>query len=321
MKVFLSSTYEDMHVAYRPAAIGAIQRAGAEAVGMEAFGSNSERADTTALSRVGVADVYALILGFRYGSIAAGSQKSITQLEYEEAMRLEMPVLAFLADDSPLHSTTVLASFPAGSIDTEGDGEGPSRVRKALAAFRKQVLAQHTCAFFVSPQMLAQQMLTAVQREIQGGPTEGHVRLKRGKDALERGDYTTAQFELRMATSFLREDSIGLRKPAARARYLLALAELQGRRPRIAAIQTMTTAHDLLVSAIRLDATCSYLLTLAIMCADFAATGLSNYGYEAEMYFGRASALSFTREDEANLSILGACQPALLSELLSILHG
>jgi hypothetical protein len=162
--IFLSSTWEDMKASYRPTIVQALSRINIQAIGMEDFGSNTESGDQHSVYEVKSAHCYVLLLGFRYGSCARSQTKSITQLEYEEACRLHpMPILVYLASDKPGEIERVKQTFPAGSLDTEGQEESHLVARSRLQAFRATVLNRHTCSFFTNPADAASQIVRDVQ--------------------------------------------------------------------------------------------------------------------------------------------------------------
>lgn len=98
LKVFLSSTYEDL-VDERQAVQAAIQRMSAQFIGMEYFGSFAEEPLDRCLSKVGLADVLIMILGYRYGFVPEGKTISMTEAEYREANDRGIPTLAYMVDD------------------------------------------------------------------------------------------------------------------------------------------------------------------------------------------------------------------------------
>jgi hypothetical protein len=85
------------------------------------------------------ADVYVLILGFRYGEVAAGQEKSFTHLELDRANERGIPKLVLLmAEDHPVKKS---------DVDT---GLGAERVNE----LREQVRRQQAVNFFTSPEQL-----------------------------------------------------------------------------------------------------------------------------------------------------------------------
>ena len=101
-QVYVSSTYEDL-IDCRKAAVSAISRVPkCKPLGMESYVSSSERPVDLCLADVRSSDALVLIVARRYGfrSVHDQSQKSITQLEYEEACRARIPRLVFLLRSS-----------------------------------------------------------------------------------------------------------------------------------------------------------------------------------------------------------------------------
>jgi hypothetical protein len=98
-------------------------------------------ANPTQLSRelVDQADVYVLILGFRYGEVAAGQDKSFTHLEIDRANERGIPKLVLLMADN--HTLT------KADVDT---GLGAERVHQ----LREQVRHEQAVNFFSSPEQL-----------------------------------------------------------------------------------------------------------------------------------------------------------------------
>ena len=98
-KVFVSSTFEDM-IPYRNAVVEAITSLEHLPIGMEHFASSPDKSLDVCLSDVRRCNIYVLLIGMRYGSIDNDTGKSYTELEYEEALRCNIPVLAFIMDEN-----------------------------------------------------------------------------------------------------------------------------------------------------------------------------------------------------------------------------
>src|SRR5260370_14935272 len=90
--------------------------------------------------------------------------------------------------------------------------------------------------------------------------------LKRGQIALLRNDYALAKRDIEKAIEILSEEESP--KEAAKAKYLLTLAQLNGNRPFIQTQSTMKYVENLIRSAIALHRSYIYLLTLAIFKID-----------------------------------------------------
>src|SRR5207244_12971080 len=103
-----------------------------------------------------------------------------------------------------------------------------------------------------------------------------------------------------------------------RTRYLLALAQLNGRRPSVQTHIVMRSIEGLLDSAIHLHRSYSYYLTLGLFKLDFAQrNGLSNLKREAYELIDKAVQIASTQEDAENLKLLSHCQNNLVQDYLN----
>ena len=93
-RVFVSSAMENF-AEYREAAALGIRRAGCEPVRAEDFPAQSTSPRTACLDGVRSADALVLILGERYGFVGP-SGLAATEEEYQEALKTDKPVLAFI---------------------------------------------------------------------------------------------------------------------------------------------------------------------------------------------------------------------------------
>lgn len=145
VKVFLSSTWQDLEE-HRRILIDNLHQLKARVEAMEFFGASPETPLKESLRRLRSSDLYVGILGTRYGTIDKSSGKSITELEYDEATKLNMPVLMYLiAEDKH----PVLPKY----VET---GTGASE----LTRFKEKVKQNHTCEFFSSPDNLCRKVIT-----------------------------------------------------------------------------------------------------------------------------------------------------------------
>lgn len=131
LQVFVSSTYTDLREE-RQAAVEAILTAGHIPAGMELFAAGDESQMDVIKRWIDESDVYLLILGGRYGSIEARSQKSYIQLEYEYAIEKGKPLFAVVINEDYLE--TKIKKF--GSEVFEKDN--PQKLKE----FRALVLAR-----------------------------------------------------------------------------------------------------------------------------------------------------------------------------------
>lgn len=101
LQVFVSSTYLDLKEE-RQMAVEGILRAGHIPAGMELFMATSKSQWLIIEEWIKESDILFLILGGKYGSIEPQSGKSYTQLEYEFALKHNIPVFAIVLSDQYL---------------------------------------------------------------------------------------------------------------------------------------------------------------------------------------------------------------------------
>lgn len=140
--VFVGSTFRDLEI-HRRALIDALHDLVWLKV-MESRGAAPGNAIENCLRWVRSSNVYLGVLGMCYGSREARSGLSFTELEYDEAMRLELPCLIYLIDEDrhPL---------PPSSVDRGKDAEDLSR-------FKAKVVAANHRGLFRSPEHLQYQV-------------------------------------------------------------------------------------------------------------------------------------------------------------------
>ena len=149
--VYVSSTFEDLRD-HRARVRQMIRRLGHIDVTMEYYVAEARRPLERCLADVRSCDVYTGIFAWRYGYTPPGQSRSITELEFREAVRSDKPVLCFLVDDS--------VPWPDEHVD-----KGESRHR--VESLRAELASSYLCGFFSGPDDLAVQVLTALSRESQ----------------------------------------------------------------------------------------------------------------------------------------------------------
>ena len=125
MKVFLSSTYEDL-ADYRRAVMDVLQECEILYKGMEFFGATEYSALNTCLENISDSDRVIVLMGSRYGSRPSDIEPSYTESEIREAIKLVKPIQAYFLD---LDSTPVLVKH----VDTGQNADDLKRLKKELA--------------------------------------------------------------------------------------------------------------------------------------------------------------------------------------------
>jgi Domain of unknown function (DUF4062) len=136
-RAMISSTTKDMR-AHRQQALDACIRQDFFPLMMEHLPPSPDNAVLRSLSLVDEADVYALVLGLRYGEIPGGYEKSYTHLELDRAIERGIPILVLLT--GPQHP------FTETDIDLGAAGE---RVR-----WLREEVRRHGVSYFSSPEDL-----------------------------------------------------------------------------------------------------------------------------------------------------------------------
>jgi Domain of unknown function (DUF4062) len=152
MRIFLSSTYEDL-IDHRQSVELSLSMSDIPYNAMEHFGSSSTPPVKTCLDAVKASDVFVGIIGVRYGSSPANGVLSYTEREYRTAKKLAIPILMFLIDMTN-------AFIPARFLNSET----PDRQAR-LARLKNQIQRERTVTFFTTPDNLTCIVLASLIRE------------------------------------------------------------------------------------------------------------------------------------------------------------
>ncbi|HEX7313017.1 MAG TPA: DUF4062 domain-containing protein [Pyrinomonadaceae bacterium] len=144
-RVFISSTSRDLQ-----SERGALERAlhqlvDAEFNGMEYFGSRPDAPKQVCLQEVSRSDVYVGVFADRYGFIDPETETSMTEVEYRQARKDNIPCLIYLKDGS-------------GPAAAEQSGEESDR-RDKLEALRQELQREHIVTFYKNPDHLATRVI------------------------------------------------------------------------------------------------------------------------------------------------------------------
>ena len=154
-KIYVSSTYEDLKK-YRKAVRDAIRKFNHEDVAMEYYVAESKRPLNKCLDDVRRCDIYVGIFAWRYGYIPQGSELSITEQEFRQALKHKKSILCFLLNET--------VQWPDEFKDKGLAGE-------KLQALRNEIKKHFLCAKFSSPEGLGIEVAAAIQKEIIPPPT------------------------------------------------------------------------------------------------------------------------------------------------------
>lgn len=153
ISIFVSSTYKDL-AACRAEVEKQLMGLEQAVKGMEYFGSSSDTPLEVCKNKLRECKLMILLLGVSYGSIEPSSGKSYTELEYEYATELGIPVLAYEADLSS-HNTGI----PLDAIDYEN--------KARLDEFKKTVEKSHLISRFTSIDDLGKRITHDVPAELE----------------------------------------------------------------------------------------------------------------------------------------------------------
>lgn len=155
MRTYICSTYVDL-AEHRKAAINALNEFNIHAKEswdmMDYFDPNglSGRGAPPVdiyLKKLKESGFFALILGWRYGYVPTGSDKSLVELEYDAAIEANLPCFCFIIDDA----------FPVPPKYVEA-GEGA----KKLERLKQRVREHHMVTSFSTPSDLARAFTLAI---------------------------------------------------------------------------------------------------------------------------------------------------------------
>ena len=97
MKFFLSSTYEDLK-GMRQVAINTLEALCCEVEAMEYFEASTRTNKEVCLRKLAESDLVIGVYGRRYGSIDPETGISFTEIEYDEARKMNKPFLGFVLE-------------------------------------------------------------------------------------------------------------------------------------------------------------------------------------------------------------------------------
>ena len=148
-QVFISSTFADLKEERRKI-LDILLMADCIPAGMEAFVASDVEQFEVIKKVIELCDYYILIIGKRYGSISEQTGLSYTEMEYEYAKELGIPVLVFALDES--------VEVPEEKKDTD-----PEKVA-ALALFRQKALTNRLASIWKTQDDLTGAVAVSIMR-------------------------------------------------------------------------------------------------------------------------------------------------------------
>lgn len=148
-QVFLSSTYSDL-IEERRKVLDILLMADCIPAGMEAFVATDNEQFEVIKRVIDLCDYYILIIGKRYGTINEVTELSYTEMEYDYAKEKNIPVLAFVIDDSVL--------LPNEKNDTD-----PIKIEK-LKKFRQKAMTNRLISIWKTCDELIGKLSVAIMR-------------------------------------------------------------------------------------------------------------------------------------------------------------
>jgi hypothetical protein len=130
-------------------------------VGMENFSAANDRGWKTITNVIDNSDYYVLILAGKYGSIDKETDKSWTQREYEYAVEKNLPVLAFIREDSSITANMI---------------EKTPKKKKKLEDFKNTIIKTHLKANWTSADDLKSKVVHALHNAIEDDEDSGNPR-------------------------------------------------------------------------------------------------------------------------------------------------
>lgn len=179
MKIFLSSTYEDL-AEHRAKAAHAVERLGQHGIRMEVFGARPGEAAAVCLDEIDSSEAFVGIYAHRYGYIPRGSAISITEQEFDFAQEKNKPTFCFLIDENH--------PWRPGFIESE---PGQSK----LKAFKQRISQTVVRDTFTTPEDLAYKVASSLGRfllarkikeELDRVPGSEYVSTEHGRDQVAR---------------------------------------------------------------------------------------------------------------------------------------
>jgi len=146
LTVFISSTYADLQP-HREKIEEILNRIEGRFRSMRFFGSREGDPLKECIDKLRECNYYLAVIGHRYGSIHPDSRLSFTELEYEEAKRLEISRHIYIASEK--------VTLQAAHVE-------PDETRKQLDLFKQKLKKENAIVPFDSPEDLAAKVVSDI---------------------------------------------------------------------------------------------------------------------------------------------------------------
>lgn len=160
-QVFVSSTYLDLRDE-RQSVIQALLIAGCIPAGMELFVAGHDEKWRLIQRVISECDYYVLVVGGKYGSIDPATELSYTEMEYDYAVSIDKPVMAFLHGEP--------GELKGAQIELDENR------RKKLDAFREKVESAKVVKYWTDAKTLPGDVALALMETREHYPAEGWIR-------------------------------------------------------------------------------------------------------------------------------------------------
>lgn len=171
-QVFISSTFEDLKDE-RKEVIQTLLEMDCIPTGMEMFQASDDSQWELIKSVISSCDYYIVIIAGRYGSVHPITQKSYTQMEYEYASEIEIPIIAFLYED--------IDNLPNNKIEKN------KKNQKKLQQFR-ELTKKRMVKFWSNKSELASAVSRSLYNIFKTHPRNGWVRSDVNKNITSSND-------------------------------------------------------------------------------------------------------------------------------------
>ena len=179
-QVFVSSTYEDLQEERRTV-MEALLQMNCFPVGMEYFNASDESQWEVIKKLINECDYYVLIVGGRYGTIDEASGKSYTQKEYEYALSVGVPAIAFMHKD--------ISTLPKSK--TESDPNLEQKLDAFMGSVKKRL-----CKLWVTGDDLASKVVLSLNNLIMTKPRIGWVKADRSASSEANAEIVKLRKEI-----------------------------------------------------------------------------------------------------------------------------